>query len=241
MSSHQSPMISIPRKTTDEVDWTTPIRNLIAKSYGENPDTYAQEYLTLQRCRQDAVKGAGSDITGLLFVLAPLAPPFIQSQAAISSTSTLASSNSSSCASPRFVSISLARCLHQQGHHADIHRLREGVHSLPDRCHPFRHRRFSEQVRSRGPEARVSLLPHVCWHAHVYQRELSTCTLDGPQSRSDQVLGRCHPCPGYRGLSREMYRGEESKCTRGKDCISGRVHVFVPLRGSKRFHGKRCL
>lgn len=64
-------MISIPKKTTDEVDWTTPIRVLIAKSYGENPDTYAQECQTLQRCRQDAVKGAGSDMTGMLFVLAP--------------------------------------------------------------------------------------------------------------------------------------------------------------------------
>ncbi|KAF9224881.1 BRO1-domain-containing protein [Gyrodon lividus] len=64
MSSHQSPMISMPKKTTEEVDWTTPIRNLIAKSYGENPDTYAQECQVLQRCRQDAVKGAGSDITG---------------------------------------------------------------------------------------------------------------------------------------------------------------------------------
>ncbi|KAF9238046.1 BRO1-like domain-containing protein [Melanogaster broomeanus] len=59
-----SPMVSIPKKSTEEVDWTTPIRNLVAKSYGENPDTYAQEYQTLQRCRQDAVKGAGSDITG---------------------------------------------------------------------------------------------------------------------------------------------------------------------------------
>lgn len=70
-------MISIPKKTTDEVDWTTPIRNLIAKSYGENPETYAPECQALQRCRQDAVKGAGSDMTGLLFILAPLALPFI--------------------------------------------------------------------------------------------------------------------------------------------------------------------
>ncbi|KAJ7430177.1 BRO1-domain-containing protein [Mycena galericulata] len=59
----QSPMISIPKKTTDEVDWTTPIRNLIAQSYGENPDNYAAECASLQRCRQDAVRGAGSDMT----------------------------------------------------------------------------------------------------------------------------------------------------------------------------------
>ncbi|KAL5520897.1 BRO1 [Sanghuangporus sanghuang] len=59
----QSPTISIPKKTTEEVDWTSPIRNLIAQSYGENPDNYMAECAALQRCRQDAVKGAGSDTT----------------------------------------------------------------------------------------------------------------------------------------------------------------------------------
>lgn len=62
--AHQSPMISIPKKTTEEVDWTNPIRNLISHSYGESPDNYAQECQSLQRCRQDAVRGAGSDMTG---------------------------------------------------------------------------------------------------------------------------------------------------------------------------------
>ncbi|TFK75559.1 BRO1-domain-containing protein [Pluteus cervinus] len=61
--AHQSPMISIPKKGTDEVDWTTPIRTLISQSYGENPDNYATECAQLQRCRQDAVRGAGSDLT----------------------------------------------------------------------------------------------------------------------------------------------------------------------------------
>ncbi|KAF9515975.1 hypothetical protein BS47DRAFT_1341273 [Hydnum rufescens UP504] len=59
----QSPMISIPKKKTDEVDWTTPIRSVILHSYGENPDTYSPECANLQRYRQDAVRGAGSDIT----------------------------------------------------------------------------------------------------------------------------------------------------------------------------------
>ncbi|KAG9018027.1 bck1-like resistance to osmotic shock [Tulasnella sp. 427] len=63
MSMAQSPTISIPRKKTDDVDWTGPIRTVIAQSYGESPDNYAAEYAALQRCRQDAVKGAGSDIT----------------------------------------------------------------------------------------------------------------------------------------------------------------------------------
>ncbi|KAL1745989.1 BRO1-like domain-containing protein [Schizophyllum fasciatum] len=62
--ANQSPMISIPKKTTEEVDWTSPIRTLIAQSYGENPDNYSAECASLQRCRQDAVRGAGSDITG---------------------------------------------------------------------------------------------------------------------------------------------------------------------------------
>ena len=64
MSMAQSPMVSIPKKKTDDVDWASPIRSVISQSYGENPDTYVQECSALQRCRQDAVKGAGSDITG---------------------------------------------------------------------------------------------------------------------------------------------------------------------------------
>ncbi|QRW25996.1 vacuolar protein sorting-associated protein BRO1 [Rhizoctonia solani] len=58
-----SPCISIPKKKTDEVDWTSPIRSLIQQSYGESPDNYATECAALQRCRQDAVRGAGSDST----------------------------------------------------------------------------------------------------------------------------------------------------------------------------------
>lgn len=64
MSMAQSPTISIPKKKTDDVDWTGPIRQVISHSYGESPDTYSSECAALQRCRQDAVKGAGSDITG---------------------------------------------------------------------------------------------------------------------------------------------------------------------------------
>ncbi|KAE9411111.1 BRO1-domain-containing protein [Gymnopus androsaceus JB14] len=61
--ANQSPMISIPRKSTDDVDWTSPIRTLISQSYGENPENYAAECASLHRCRQDAVRGAGSDST----------------------------------------------------------------------------------------------------------------------------------------------------------------------------------
>ena len=65
LSAHLAPMISIPKKTTEEVDWTGPIRSAILQSYGEDPDNYATECANLHRCRQDAVKGAGSDMTGL--------------------------------------------------------------------------------------------------------------------------------------------------------------------------------
>ncbi|KAH9914099.1 ALIX V-shaped domain binding to HIV-domain-containing protein [Fomitopsis serialis] len=61
--AHNSPMVAILKKSTEEVDWTTPIRSAISHSYGEDPDNYATEYANLQRCRQDAVKGAGSDMT----------------------------------------------------------------------------------------------------------------------------------------------------------------------------------
>lgn len=60
----QSPLISIPKKTTTDVDWTNPIRSIIAQSFGEDPKNYTEECAVLQRCRQDAVRGAGSDNTG---------------------------------------------------------------------------------------------------------------------------------------------------------------------------------
>lgn len=67
--SHQHPLIALPRKTTTETDFATPLRHAIAHTYGERPDTYAQELALLARCRADAVAGAGSDTTArdLLF------------------------------------------------------------------------------------------------------------------------------------------------------------------------------
>lgn len=62
--AHQSPLIAIPRKSTEDADWAAPIRSTIAHSFGEAPDSYAEEISNLSRCRQDAVRGAGSDTTG---------------------------------------------------------------------------------------------------------------------------------------------------------------------------------
>lgn len=68
-SAHQSPLISLPRKTTTDVDFSIPIKQIIAQSYGERPDSYNEEINALNRARGDAVKGAGSDNTArdLLF------------------------------------------------------------------------------------------------------------------------------------------------------------------------------
>ncbi|GAA95080.1 uncharacterized protein L969DRAFT_568587 [Mixia osmundae IAM 14324] len=61
----ESPLISVPRKTTVDVDWTPQIYHTISTVYGETPSSYADECNALNRCRQDAVRGsAGSDITG---------------------------------------------------------------------------------------------------------------------------------------------------------------------------------
>ncbi|KAG0369549.1 BRO1-like domain-containing protein [Gamsiella multidivaricata] len=59
----QSPMIAVPLKRTDEVDWVTPLKRYIAVSYQDDPEKYAEETGTIHRLRQD-MRGAGNDITG---------------------------------------------------------------------------------------------------------------------------------------------------------------------------------
>ncbi|KAJ9476652.1 Vacuolar-sorting protein BRO1 [Pseudozyma hubeiensis] len=67
--AHQSPLLLLPLKTTEEVDLGSAIKSLIANSYGEDPKKYSEQTSQLNRARQDAVKGAASDATGrdLLF------------------------------------------------------------------------------------------------------------------------------------------------------------------------------
>ncbi|PWZ02513.1 BRO1-domain-containing protein [Testicularia cyperi] len=67
--AHQSPLISLPLKTTEEVDLGSAVKSLITNSYGEDAKSYAEQTSQLNRARQDAVRGAGSDATGrdLLF------------------------------------------------------------------------------------------------------------------------------------------------------------------------------
>ncbi|RKF76069.1 Vacuolar protein-sorting protein BRO1 [Golovinomyces cichoracearum] len=56
----QVPMISVPLKATNEIDWIQPLKQYIRQTYGDDPEIYAEECATLNRLRQD-MRGAGKD------------------------------------------------------------------------------------------------------------------------------------------------------------------------------------
>lgn len=58
-----SPMLHVPAKKTDDVDFINPFKRYIAEVYQDDPDKYAQEIDTLHKYRQDC-RGAGKDLTG---------------------------------------------------------------------------------------------------------------------------------------------------------------------------------
>jgi hypothetical protein len=58
----QVPMISVPLKATNEIDWITPLKSYIQHTYGDDPERYSEECATLNRLRQD-MRGAGKDST----------------------------------------------------------------------------------------------------------------------------------------------------------------------------------
>ncbi|KEY70903.1 hypothetical protein S7711_00745 [Stachybotrys chartarum IBT 7711] len=58
----QSPMISVPLKATNEIDWVAPLKAYIRDTYGDDPERYAEECATLNRLRQD-MRGAGKEST----------------------------------------------------------------------------------------------------------------------------------------------------------------------------------
>lgn len=55
-----SPLIKIPLKTTTEADYAGPIRQTIATTYQESPDSYRDEIDQLSRARRDAMANASS-------------------------------------------------------------------------------------------------------------------------------------------------------------------------------------
>ena len=58
----QTPMLSVPLKATNEIDWISPLKAYIRDTYGDDPERYAEECQTLHRLRQD-MRGAGKDST----------------------------------------------------------------------------------------------------------------------------------------------------------------------------------
>ncbi|KAK8090993.1 BRO1-like domain-containing protein [Apiospora phragmitis] len=56
----QTPMLSVPLKATNEIDWISPLKAYIRDTYGDDPERYAEECHTLHRLRQD-MRGAGKD------------------------------------------------------------------------------------------------------------------------------------------------------------------------------------
>ncbi|KAI1264220.1 BRO1-like domain-containing protein [Xylariaceae sp. FL1019] len=58
----QTPMLSVPLKATNEIDWITPLKTYIRDTFGDDPERYAEECATLNRLRQD-MRGAGKDST----------------------------------------------------------------------------------------------------------------------------------------------------------------------------------
>ncbi len=58
----QMPMLSVPLKATNEIDWITPLKTYISSTYGDDPERYAEECAALNRLRQD-MRGAGKDST----------------------------------------------------------------------------------------------------------------------------------------------------------------------------------
>lgn len=60
----QSPLLRIPAKTTEDVDLAGAVGSLILNSYGQDPKEFSEQLSSLNRARQDAVRGtAGSDAT----------------------------------------------------------------------------------------------------------------------------------------------------------------------------------
>ena len=62
-TTHLSPLLHVPTKRTDEVDFAPSFRAYIQSTYQDDPDKYANEIATLNRLRQDT-RGAGKDVTG---------------------------------------------------------------------------------------------------------------------------------------------------------------------------------
>ena len=59
-----SPLIFVPKKQTTDIDFSPYVRPVISKVYSESPSAFTEQIGSLNRSRQDALRGiAGSDST----------------------------------------------------------------------------------------------------------------------------------------------------------------------------------
>lgn len=58
----QPPMLSVPLKQTNEVDFITPLKGFIQNAYGLDPEAHSQECALIHKLRQD-MRGAGEHIS----------------------------------------------------------------------------------------------------------------------------------------------------------------------------------
>lgn len=63
MTTQQAPLLHIPTKKTEEVEFSSAFSAYIASAYSEDPQKYKTEIENLTRMRQD-MRGAGKDLTG---------------------------------------------------------------------------------------------------------------------------------------------------------------------------------
>lgn len=61
--SIQNPLLHVPTKKTDDVDFGPSFRSYIRAAYEQDADDYSQQIALLNRMRSDA-RGAGKDISG---------------------------------------------------------------------------------------------------------------------------------------------------------------------------------
>ena len=172
----QSPMLSCPLKQTNEIDWVQPLKDYIRQTYGEDPERYSQECVTLNRLRQD-MRGAGKDsATGrdLLYryygqlELLDLRFPVDENHIKISFTwYVFRASSNITCANQSCHS--QVRRVYSEAYFSIFAGLRKGIYHLQHiRC-PFLPCRQPELGGRHRCQDCISLLPGICWNVYLYK------------------------------------------------------------------------
>ena len=123
------------------------------------------------------------------------------------------------------------RCIHAQTHLSVLARLREGLHHIQHIRRPIMPRRQSESPRGCRAQDSIPLLPSLRRHVHIYQRELSPCTLDrfGPGDGQDPNISHAGTSSG--GFSRETDCRWKKGGHAGQAGKPGRLFIHPGNRG----------